>query len=165
MRFPLLTGFTLFAVLGSLFFGHRLGSSRQQPIAFNHSKHLAAGMACTDCHAGAQNEARATLPPLATCLVCHETALTQSPEENKLRTLAAAHQEPAWAPLTRVPSHVYFSHRRHVALAKMECVTCHGAMEKLTAPPRRLFRPLTMSNCIGCHTQKGASTDCNDCHR
>lgn len=165
MRRPFLTGFGLFVVLGTLFFSHNSQTSRAQPIAFNHSKHLAAGMTCTDCHIGAQSQARATLPTLAICLTCHENPLTESAEEKKLRAFAGAGQELAWAPLTRVPSHVYFSHRRHVELAKLACATCHGAMEKLTAPPQRLFRPLTMDNCIACHTKSGARTDCNDCHR
>ena len=165
MRWPLLAGFGLFALAGGLFFGHAPNTSGVQPIAFNHSKHLASGMSCTDCHVGAQTQVHATVPGLATCLTCHEAGLTDSAEEKKLRAFGAAKQELAWTPLTRVPSHVYFSHRRHVTLAKLECATCHGAMEKLTAPPQRLFRPLTMDNCIECHRKSGARTDCNDCHR
>ncbi len=165
MRWPLLTGFAAFVAVGTLFFGHDRVRPGTQPIAFNHSKHLSSGMSCTDCHKGAQSEVKATLPTLATCLACHEAPLTESAEEKKLRRFAEARQEPAWAPLIRMPAHVYFSHRRHVELAGLKCAACHGAMEKLTAPPQRAFRPLNMDDCIACHEQSPAKTDCNDCHR
>lgn len=166
MRVPFLTGFGLLFVLGSFFFsGRNPVAPGVQPIAFNHAKHLGAGMACTDCHTGAQSQERATVPALAACLACHETALTESAEEKKLRAFAADKKEPPWNPLTRVPAHVYFSHRRHVQLAGLECAVCHGTMEKLTAPPQKLFRPLNMDDCIACHEKSRARTDCNDCHR
>ncbi len=166
MRLPFVAGFAVLFLAGSFFFsGHNSMAPGVQPIAFNHSKHLASGMSCTDCHVGAEAQAHATLPTLATCLTCHENALTESSEEKKLRAFAAAKTELAWNPLTRVPAHVYFSHRRHVQIAGLKCAECHGAMEKLTAPPQKLFRPLTMDNCLQCHQQKQARTDCNDCHR
>ncbi len=163
---PMLAGFGAFFLLGGLFFsGRQPEASHAQPIAFNHSKHLSSGMSCTDCHIGAQTQARATLPTLETCLTCHEAPLGESKEEQKIRAFKAAGAELAWRPLTRVPSHVYFSHRRHVQAAGLDCATCHGAMEKLTAPPQKLFRPLSMDNCLECHEKSRANTDCNDCHR
>ena len=135
-----------------------------QPIAFNHAKHIENGLTCTDCHVGAQAEQRATLPTISDCLTCHETALTKGSEEQKIRDLAAAGKELEWVQLTRMPAHVYFSHRRHVALAGMACADCHGLMEKAVRPPEKPFRRLTMDECIECHEQKKARTDCNDCH-
>ncbi|MEK7409370.1 MAG: cytochrome c3 family protein [Acidobacteriota bacterium] len=165
-RRPMLAGTAGFFLLGTLFFSSdNPGAAGAQPIAFNHAKHVGSGMGCTDCHAGAQSGVRATLPTLAMCLTCHATALTESTEESKLRQFAAAGKEPPWAPLPRVPAHVYFSHRRHVQLGGLACATCHGPMEKATTPPQSLFRPLTMDECIGCHEQSLAGTDCNDCHR
>ncbi len=144
-----------------------IGASRvvRQPIAFNHAKHVENGVACTDCHSGAQTQAHATLPTLATCLGCHETQLSQNPEEGKIRSIAAAGQELSWTQLTRVPSHVYFSHRRHVQIAQLDCAECHGPVAKSTSPPVAVFRPPTMNNCLGCHGKRGLKTDCNDCHR
>ena len=165
MRWPLLTGFGVFALLGTFFFSRPAARPGVQPIAFNHAKHLASGMACPDCHTGSEAQARATLPNVRACLTCHEAPLTASAEEQKIRTFAAAGKELAWDPLTRVPAHVFFSHRRHVQLAQLDCVACHGAMEKLTAPPNKLFRPLNMDDCIGCHQKSKLKTDCNDCHR
>lgn len=164
-RWPLLLGFGLcflgtFAIFAAM--GHRSGP---QPIAFNHARHIENSITCTDCHAGAQSQEHATLPTLATCMTCHESALTQSAEEEKIRTLAKQGKELVWIQLTRVPAHVYFSHRRHVQLAGLDCATCHGPVEKAKVPPRQPFRLMTMNTCIQCHEKSRARTDCNDCHR
>jgi hypothetical protein len=139
-------------------------SAAVQPIAFNHAKHIASGLSCTDCHAGVQTGVHATLPTLDTCMNCHQTALTDSREEEKIRTLAAAGKEVQWKQLTRMPPHVFFSHRRHVTAAKLACSECHGPVEKSTAPPAYAYRTITMNTCLGCHQQKGVDADCDDCH-
>ncbi len=160
-------GFGLSAVLMlPAFYGYEhVHSSVRQPIAFNHAKHVANGIACTDCHSGVETQTRATLPELDTCMNCHQTALTESREEAKLRDAAAAGKPISWQPLTQVPPHVFFSHRRHVAGAKLACGECHGPIEKTTTPPPRALRTLTMNTCLGCHKEKGVDADCNDCHR
>ena len=133
---PLLGGFVLFFAGGAIYTAlHGSQSWPLQPIAFNHSRHVQVGVGCTDCHSGARNGAKATLPTIDTCTMCHQSALTKSPEEQKLLALAAANQPLAWVQLTRIPAHVYFSHRRHTESAGIECTTCHGAMDKLTSPP------------------------------
>lgn len=163
---PFLAGFAVFWIAASLiFFPLGSGASGRQPLEFNHSKHIAAGLGCTDCHTGAQTQAHATLPALSFCMSCHESALTSSPEEAKLRALAKAGGELQWHPVTRVPAHVYFSHARHVTAGALKCADCHGAMEKLTAPPPAPAKPLTMTACLDCHSKRGAGEDCNDCHR
>ena len=159
-------GFGLCLVVGALVFPPADGDhSVSQPIAFNHAKHLANGMSCTDCHTGVETQASATLPALDICMNCHATALTGGAEERKVRDLAGAGKELAWVRLTQVPAHVFFSHRRHVALAKIACAVCHGPMEKATAPPARPFRLFTMDACIQCHENNRGGTECNDCHR
>lgn len=161
-----LVGFGVFFGLGYFLLGWAFSShSPTQPIRYNHAVHIANGLNCVDCHAGARDGVHATLPSLDTCLMCHAEALTESPEEEKIRSFAASHEEIPWRQVTRVPAHVYFSHRRHVALGGLECADCHGAMEARTEPPRRAFRPVTMDSCIACHQQKGLRNDCNDCHR
>lgn len=161
-----LLGFALFFGLGWFLFGRVWpGDSPSQPLRYNHAVHIANGMTCVDCHAGARDQVRATLPGLDTCLLCHQEAVTENPEEEKIRAFAAAGQEIPWAPVTRVPRHVYFSHRRHVAVAGLECADCHGPMETRTEPPRRPFRPLTMDACMNCHEQRKVDNDCNRCHR
>ena len=161
-----LFGFGIFFSLGFLLFGVILGRNYPpQPIRYNHAIHIANGLVCEDCHVGVREQAQATLPTIATCLTCHEVPLTEDPEEEKIRALAAAGQEIPWVQLTRVPAHVYFSHRRHVAQGSMECADCHGPMETLTEPPERPFRLMTMDTCLECHEQRKVRNDCNDCHR
>ena len=159
-------GFVLFFVLGG---GGILGwqhlAAPKQPIAFNHAKHVSNGVACTDCHAGVQVQAKATLPTIDVCIGCHQVALTSNPEEERLRTIAAAGQELNWVQLTQTAPHVFFSHRRHVAVAHLPCAECHGPMEQATRPPERAFRVFKMATCINCHQQHRVNADCNDCHR
>jgi hypothetical protein len=165
-RWALPGGFGLCFLLGTIVFvGHNGAHNVTQPIVFNHAKHLANGLSCTDCHVGVETQAHATLPTMDTCIACHATALTESAEEQKIRTLATEGKGLAWVRITRVPTHVYFSHRRHVTLAKLTCATCHGPMEKATVPPSRPYREFTMDTCIECHENNRGGTDCNDCHR
>jgi c(7)-type cytochrome triheme protein len=64
-----------------------------------------------------------------------------------------------------VPGDVFFSHRRHVTVAKVECQTCHGAIGEATAPPGRPAVNQSMEWCISCHEKRQVSVDCNACHR
>lgn len=162
-----LGGFAVFFVLGSAtFLGlQQVRSAAKQPIAFNHAKHIENGLACADCHAGVETQPKATLPTIETCLSCHQAELTSSKEEAKIRSTAAAAQEPTWIQLTQVAPHVFFSHRRHVAVARLACADCHGPIEKSTTPPARPWRVMNMDACLSCHQQRRVSADCNDCHR
>jgi hypothetical protein len=158
-------GFVLFFVVGAAGFVGLRHAAPKQPIAFNHAKHVSNGVACTDCHAGVQTQAKATLPSVDVCMTCHQVALTDSAQEEKVRTVAAASQELNWVQLTQTPPNVFFSHRRHVAVAHLPCAECHGAMERATKPPDHAFRVFKMAACIGCHQQHRVNADCNDCHR
>jgi hypothetical protein len=162
---PWLAGFGIVFVAQTLFLHGSAARSGLQPIAFNHAKHISSGLECANCHTGSQTAEHATTPSLSTCMTCHESAVTTSPEEAKIRAFAAAGREIPWQPVSHVPTHVYFSHRRHVTVAKLECSVCHGAMEKMTAPPQAPAKRLDMATCIECHEKKHARTDCNDCHR
>lgn len=165
-KVPWLAGFGVFFGVGCYLFGWVWpGNVPVQPIRYNHAVHIANGLACLDCHTGAQDQVRASLPDLDTCLTCHQEALTENPEEAKIRALAAAGQQIHWTPATRVPRHVYFSHRRHVALGGLQCADCHAGMETRTAPPRRPVGPVTMDACLECHEQRKVDNDCNRCHR
>ncbi|MBI4466242.1 MAG: cytochrome c3 family protein [Acidobacteria bacterium] len=163
---PWFLGFGFFFAVGWFLFGWVWPApSPRQPLRYNHAVHIANGMGCVDCHAGGRDQERATLPGLDTCLMCHQEAVTESSEEEKIRAFAAAGREIPWAQATRVPRHVYFSHRRHVALGGLECVDCHGAMETRTEPPRYPVGPTTMDACLDCHEQRKVDNDCNRCHR
>jgi mono/diheme cytochrome c family protein len=56
-----------------------------------------------------------------------------------------------WVRLHNLPDHVYFNHAQHVAVGKVECQTCHGAVEKMVV--MKQHSPLSMGWCINCHRQ------------
>lgn len=142
------------------------GGNGSQPIRFNHKKHAGEmSLPCTTCHQTVKERTFASLPQVETCMTCHVAALTKNPEEEKIRQFAARKETIPWQRIYRMPPHVFFSHRRHVELGKIECVTCHGKMAELTEPPTRPLVQQTMSWCIACHQEKRASVDCNACHK
>ena len=118
-----------------------------QPLAFPHAKHQ--GVACAVCHRGATTATHAGIPDANFCAKCH----------------AALPKTIAWTQVTRLPSHVMFSHRRHVTLAKLDCTSCHGDMRNRRTPIASAPVRLTMTTCLGCHRHEGAAEDCAACHR
>ena len=149
----------------SFFFLRSLGSSSDQPIRYSHRLHIEQGLECTDCHTGAETEAFATIPDIETCLGCHEQAVTDSREEEKIRELARAGSGIPWIQVYEVPDHVYFSHARHVAIAELACEECHGEVKTREAPFTKPLVELSMDFCLDCHRERGASEDCIACHR
>lgn len=141
-------------------------STIEQPIAFNHRLHLEdLAMDCTDCHLYAESGVRATIPNLEVCSDCHEEAVTESPEEARLVEHIASGERIPWQKVYRVPPHVYFSHRRHTAIAGIDCESCHGVMREQVQPVTRPAVRITMDRCMDCHYETGASNDCLLCHR
>lgn len=137
----------------------------KQPIAFNHRKHVEEnGMECSECHEFYEKETFSGLPGAETCSFCHQEPLGESAEEQKLVKLLEEEAPLEWTSLFRQPPHVFYSHRRHVVVAQMECADCHGAIEESSAPPERV-KQLTMDECVDCHQKEGARADCNTCHR
>lgn len=160
----------------------------KQPIEFPHKAHLELKdpkFECTTCHDRAEKGPVAGRPSTKKCLSCHSGGQAKSVEEKKLQAFGEKGEEIQWKRVWRLPTHVFFSHRTHVAVAKIKCQTCHGPMETLPRPPARALKKLTMDDCIGCHEkwelpkdtkEQGAgavpmaamrrvSTDCNACHR
>jgi ribosomal protein L34E len=163
-------------------------SAVRQPIEFPHKTHLElkeSKLQCTSCHERAEKGMMAGRPSTKKCLSCHSEGEAKSAEEKKLKAFGEKGQEIEWRRVWRLPSHVFFSHRIHVAAAKIKCQRCHGPMETLDRPPPRALKKLTMADCIGCHetwqwpdeTANGEtgprkvalvrtlSNDCGDCHR
>lgn len=160
MRRPLLfTAVGLVAAIGSSLILPAAPVS--QRIAFNHARH--APLTCVGCHAGIRTSQRAGIPSPAVCAKCHATAPASVAvaDWERLQTLGVAF----WNPVTRVPDHVMFSHRRHVSLAGLACESCHADIGRRTSPPRRVPVRLVMDTCLGCHRSEGVSEDCTGCHR
>lgn len=83
-----------------------------------------------------------------------------------MRVAAAAGGPFRWIQVTRNPGHVYFSHAAHVSVAEIACETCHGDVSQWREPPREPVAKLTsMSECMSCHRERGASNSCETCHQ
>ena len=137
----------------------------RQPISFNHRKHATElDIGCTTCHLTVETEAFAGLPDAEICAGCHLEPQGKSKEEKKLVEMLKKGTALGWKPLFRQPAHVFYSHRRHVTVAKLHCRVCHGAIADTTAPPARVKR-LVMNDCVSCHRRGRVSTDCTACHR
>ncbi len=136
-----------------------------QPIAFPHNVHAGENrIDCQYCHFSADRSMRAGIPPVATCMGCHDfVAGSENPEEIELLRGYAERQEAIpWNRIYKVADHVQFPHMRHIA-AGVECASCHGHVQ-LEGVIEEVYRPLTMGWCVGCHIERGASRDCTACH-
>ncbi len=139
--------------------------TNKQPINFNHKRHVDMGVECNTCHIHVREHQIAGLPKIETCLGCHEAPITKTAEEEKIREFRRKGMEVHWIRLTRLPQHVYFSHRRHVGIAGLDCKGCHGNIAEMQVPPEAPLINLKMGDCIKCHEKKRAKTDCVYCHK
>jgi len=146
----------------------------EQPIAFPHTTHVEQlGLDCTFCHRTVAEEPVATIPAVGLCMTCHLVVGDGNPEVEKLRDYFASGESIDWVRVHRVPDHVHFVHEAHIRfftasdpakfpMASAVCSTCHGdvgSMERV-----RQVRSLKMSDCVDCHRDNGAPTDCTTCH-
>jgi hypothetical protein len=138
-----------------------------QPFPFNHKVHTAKAD-CVLCHRGARDGVHAGLPQLDFCTGCHTRAplgQRHDPALEQIWSSVERGEAPTWNRYFAVPEHVYFSHRRHVRIAKLECKTCHGDMQEHERPPPIATAKLRMAICVNCHNREQVSVDCTTCHR
>jgi hypothetical protein len=136
-----------------------------QPLPFNHNLHIEqVELECSECHTRAEQSARATLPDIEICQDCHLEAMTETELEANLLTYTNENRAIPWQRIYQVPDHVYFSHRRHVALGKLDCEKCHGNVRQLTEPADKPIINPTMNWCMDCHEESRVSNDCLGCH-
>jgi hypothetical protein len=142
------------------------GPAVPQPIAFNHLKHAGElGLACDLCHKHVRTGAHAGLPDAGTCSMCHSTRQGNSAEAARVTELLEAGDPLLFNKLFRLPDHVFYTHRRHVGIAELECGNCHGPIAEMERPPERPLVPISMDSCMDCHRERGMPLDCNACHR
>jgi Cytochrome c7 and related cytochrome c/Class III cytochrome C family len=137
-----------------------------QPIAFNHKVHIDNKIECTRCHRGAETQAEAGLPPMATCAGCHRRQATDNPEVQKfMKQYDNGRGEPlVWRRVYTLPAEamVHFKHKPHIR-AGVECATCHGDLSQMTVA-QEVVNVANMGWCLDCHRERGAPTDCLTCH-
>jgi len=159
--------------------GDHSGYQPAQPIAYSHRVHAGENrMDCQFCHTAAEKGRHAGIPPLSTCMKCHEKIVNKpgskepSPEIAKLAQAFKDGRPVEWQRIHRLPAFAYFDHSRHVN-AGVACQKCHGEIQTMDA----VFQAnaLTMGECLTCHrdtnlklVQSGkpaaAPTDCSACH-
>ena len=167
-------GFLLTFVVSAWFglpvvFGFNEGPD--QPIAFPHTTHVQElGLDCTFCHRNVTKGAAATIPAVGLCMTCHKTVGDGLPEVEKLRAAFDAGEPIDWIRVHRVPDHVHFVHEAHIRFfteqndipASAVCSTCHGDVGSMTKVKQ--VRSLKMGDCVDCHRNFDAPTDCTTCH-
>ena len=146
-------------------------SGPDQPIAFPHKTHVQElGMDCTFCHRTVQKAAAASVPATGLCMTCHSAVGDGLSEIEKMRSLYDDGRSIQWVRVHRVPDHVHFVHEAHIRYfsdsegiePSQVCQKCHGdvgEMEKV-----RQVETLKMGNCVSCHKENAAPTDCTTCH-
>jgi hypothetical protein len=144
----------------------RRHSAVPQPIAFNHRKHTQElQLTCDFCHQYVGTSAHSGLPDQETCAMCHSTPQGDSEEAARLTELLEAGEPLSFRKLFGLPSHVFYTHRRHVTLGEVDCADCHGDIANTERPPKRPLVKVDMDFCMDCHDEREVTNDCNGCHR
>ena len=144
----------------------------KQPIEFMHTVHVEQNdIDCVFCHRNVETGAEATIPAVEQCMMCHRVINGENPKvTNPLHIAELAklqahweNREPIdWVRVHVMPDHVRFVHAAHIK-AGFDCATCHGdvgSMERV-----KQVRSLNMGDCVACHRENNAPTDCTICHR
>lgn len=126
-----------------------VGHAPEQPIPFSHALHAGElGLDCRYCHTTVESTARAAIPPLETCMNCHQRIRTESEVLQPLRASMTENKPLAWRRVHDLPDYVYFDHSAHVTRG-VACVSCHGRID--TMERVRQEQPLSMGWCLDCH--------------
>ena len=143
------------------------------------------GMDCTFCHRTVTSQANAGVPPVQFCAYCHQVIGSEDSEPlTQVRTAAGIIGDKPhpidWKRVHRMPDHVRFVHEPHIRYLTQHpeavenstsgvkvgaagvCSTCHGDVASMEEVAQ--VEPLKMGQCINCHRDNNAPTDCASCH-
>jgi hypothetical protein len=175
--------------IGWIVFPKLLYSEKQQPIDFNHKLHTEEMGECEGCHYFREDGSYSGIPKLSNCTECHEEAVGEDPEEQKMvEEYIEPGKEIPWLVYARQPDCVFFSHAAHVKNAELDCETCHGPIgesessrpygyNRLTKYSRDIWGwniaglkknswdRMKMDDCGDCHAEQGANNTCFVCHK
>jgi hypothetical protein len=167
----LLVGFIIFVTVAvAVTLTRPLYTAPPESLVFDHSVHVqVAGLDCAFCHRTADTAASPGLPDVQQCMFCHAVVDKVAPERAKyaqdlaqLRAAWAQQQPINWVKNHRMPDHVKFVHAPHIQ-AGVACATCHGDVGNTTGSLTQV-RALNMGDCVSCHRDRGALTECIACH-
>jgi mono/diheme cytochrome c family protein len=139
--------------------GLHQGYQPTQPIAFSHVTHAGKyEIDCQYCHIGVQVGKAATIPSTNICQNCHNErggivngSVYGETELAKILVSGKTNTPIEWVRVHNLPDLVYFNHSQHVAVAGVECVTCHGPIQEMEKVYQ--YNVLSMGWCINCHRQ------------
>lgn len=136
---------------------------QEQPIAFPHNTHLnVVGLDCEYCHRTVAEGSFAGMPALELCMDCHQVIDAGGSSEIATLVESFNNGEPInWTRVHQMPDHVHFVHSVHVNYG-FDCAECHGDLAEMTVSEQ--VRDLRMGDCIDCHQENNAPTDCSVCH-
>jgi len=176
--------------IGWLAFPRVIYTHQQQPLAFRHKTHAAKSgtSGCADCHSLREDGSFTGVPKNATCATCHAERMGTSPAEATLvDNFIKIGRETPWLVYARQPSNVRFSHAIHTKRAGIACTQCHadqgesdtvkvyeqnrisGYSRDIAGGSRFHFgrgpHGTRMSDCEGCHRDRGVDVGCLGCHQ
>jgi len=165
---------------GAIGLGRQKDYQPVQPIYYSHKVHAGINQInCLYCHGSAEQSKHAAIPSVNTCMNCHKAiqAYEKGPkifdedgneidgtaEIQKLYEYAGfdPNQPNKWDPsmikkpiewvkIHNLPDHVYFSHAQHVTAGKVQCQSCHGAINEMG----EVKQVADLSGwCINCHRE------------
>lgn len=125
-----------------------------QPIKFSHKVHAGQNkIDCKYCHSIVTYSKSAGIPSSNLCMNCHKVVKSGSRsgkfEINKIYRAEASGKSIDWIRVYKLPDYVFFSHAQHVGAGKVECKTCHGAVDSMDLIKQ--VPDLSMGWCVNCH--------------
>ena len=168
-----------------------LYSKKVQPFEYRHKTHAAkSGTAeCGDCHALREDGVFAGIPVNEKCAGCHGEPMGSTKAEATLvNDYVKQSREVPWLVYAQQPANVRFSHAIHTQRGKLACVECHGTHgesdalrplevnrisgysrdiwgRSLSRLRRAKHEGMKMTDCEGCHRDKGVEAGCLGCHQ
>jgi Cytochrome c7 and related cytochrome c len=126
-----------------------VGVAREQPVPFSHQHHVSGlGIDCRYCHTSVETSGYAGIPPVRTCMNCHNQIWVSSPLLEPIRESYKTGKALAWARVNNLADFVYFDHSIHVKKG-VGCSTCHGPVHQM--PLTYQYATLHMEWCLECH--------------
>jgi len=157
-------GIAVMAVMFGVMYALTIGLGEAQPIAFSHRFHVSTKqLSCVFCHHQALTTARAGIPSVSTCMLCHERIIVAHPQIAVLTDYYNRREPVPWVRVNKVRDFVFFNHQRHVQ-AGFDCSRCHGNVAQMD----RVVAPVNLNRmgfCVQCHRDENYSRDCLICHR
>jgi hypothetical protein len=126
-----------------------VGVAREQPVPFSHQHHVSGlGIDCRYCHTSVEQSGFAGIPPIKTCMNCHNQIWVSSPLLEPIRDSYRTGKPLAWARVNNLADFVYFNHSIHLKKG-VGCSTCHGPVQQM--PLTWQHATLHMEWCLECH--------------